>query len=448
MEKKENPKIQLDKWQQDFLDTEGDKILCTGRQVGKSLICAMDASEWAVKNKKQIVLMIAPTERQSYALFEKTLNYLIDNYRVYIKKGKDRPTKERIILNNGTKIFCLPTGLSGIGIRFLTVGRLYVDEASRVPEDVWTAVTPMLLTTGGDSIYLSTPFGAQGEFHRCWVNKDNAYDSFTRFSVTSEKVIAERPICETWIEKQKILALQKLEQAKARMSKREYAQEYLGEFIDELLRYFSDELLRKCCVLKRREIIIQGKDYYLGVDIARMGEDESTFEIIDKFSRQNLEQVESIITSKTLTTQTEDKIIALNRQYDFQKIYIDAGSGSLGVGVFDHLLRFEETRRKVEAINNRARVLDREDKSKVKLLKEDLYDNLRAMMERGEIKLLDDENIIESLRSIQYEYVMKESQPTKLRIFGNYSHIAEGLIRAGWCAKDKTLNIWIRSIKV
>ena len=51
-------------------------------------------------------------------------------------------------------------------------------------------------------------------------------------------------------------------------------------------------------------------------------------------------------------------------------------------------------------------------------------------MERGAIKLLNDDDVIASLRSIQYEYVVKEGQQTKLRIFGAYTHITEGLIRA------------------
>ena len=442
--------MKLDPWQEEFLNTKGDKILCTGRQVGKSVICARDAAQWAVKpeNKGQNVLMIAPTERQARALFEKTLDYLLTNFPKLIKKGKDKPTKEKITLTNKVRIYCLPTGLSGTGIRFLTVGRLYVDEASQVPEDVWAAVTPMLLTTGGDSIYLSTPFGAQGEFYRCWINKDNAYNSFSRFSVTSEIAVAEREICETWTLTQREKALQKIEQAKARMSQREYAQEYLGEFLDELMRYFSDDLILKCCILKRREGCLKNREYSLGVDIARMGEDESTFEIIDGTNRDRIIHVESIVQKKKLTTETEDKIISLVRQYDeIKKVYIDAGAGTLGVSVFDHLLRIDETKRKIVAINNRARSYDRDDKQKARLLKEDLYDNLRSLMEKGEIKLLDDDKVIESLRSIQYEYVQKSGQPTRLRIFGSYAHIAEGLIRAAWFKKEKGLNISIRSIR-
>ena len=70
-------------------------------------------------------------------------------------------------------------------------------------------------------------------------------------------------------------------------------------------------------------------------------------------------------------------------------------------------------------------------------------------MEKGFIKLLDDGSVIESLRSIQYEYIFKDKQPTKIRIFGDYSHVVEGLIRCAYAAtKDKNLNMWVRSIKI
>jgi hypothetical protein len=291
--------LNWDSWQKEFLETKGDKILCCGRQIGKSEVCSADAAEFAAKNPKtKPIVMIAPTERQAYGLFSKTLAYLADHYPRLLAKGKDRPTKERIKLTTGVEIYCLPVGKDGLGIRFLTIGRLYVDEASRVPEAVWSAIEPALLTTGGDEILLSTPFGAQGMFYDIFKNKDNAFTSFTRFSYSSEQVIADRPISPTWTELQRTKALQKLDQAKKRMSKREYAQEFLGQFIEDLHRWFSDELINSACTLKRRDGIGIGREYYLGCDIARMGEDEGTFEIVERISKTNIVQVENKVTTK------------------------------------------------------------------------------------------------------------------------------------------------------
>ena len=438
-------RLNLDKWQRDFIDAKGDKILCCGRQVGKTEICAIDCGEYVIKpDNPHPVLMTAPTERQAFNLFEKTLGYLLENHpKLVISRGVKRPTKTKIELKNGMKIFCLPVGATGLGIRGITVGRSYEDENSRIPDEVEGAIAPMLLVTGGARIKLSTPFGALGEFYNTWINKDNAYSSYTRFSITTETVIMQRKLSTTWTKKQREGAIRLIEQAKSRMSKKQYAQEFMGEFIADLHRWFSDEIIEKTCTIKRRNYIIPGRSYYMGVDIARMGEDEGTIEIIDRIDSDTFIHVESIVTRKKLTTETEENIIKTDRLYDCKKIYLDAGAGTLGVSVLDHLLKNSSTRDKVIALNNRARPLDKDKTSTQKLLKEDLYGILLSLMEQGKVQLLDDEDIIESLKSVQYEYAMKEGQPTRLKIFGNYTHIVEGLIRAVFCSQDKDLKLHI-----
>ena len=135
--------IKLDKWQEEILKTEGSILLCSGRQVGKSTIIARKASNYAEQSKKSI-LIISATERQAEELFIKTLNYINP---FMLMKGKNKPTKHTIKLKNGSIIRCLPTGLAGIGIRGFTIDILIADEAAFIPEEVWLAVTPMLLTT-------------------------------------------------------------------------------------------------------------------------------------------------------------------------------------------------------------------------------------------------------------------------------------------------------------
>lgn len=164
-------RVKLDPWQQEVLNASGNICLCSGRQTGKSTIISIKAGEAAIKNKNFSVLIISATERQAEEIFTKVLFYLDDNYKSYIKKGKDRPTKSIIRLNNGSIIRCLPTGLSGLGIRGFTINLLIADEAAFIPDEVWAAVTPMLLTTGGDIILLSTPFGRKGYFYECLMMK-------------------------------------------------------------------------------------------------------------------------------------------------------------------------------------------------------------------------------------------------------------------------------------
>jgi len=432
--------MKLDPWQEDFLTKKGDKILCCGRQVGKSVIAARDAAEYALKHSNKQILMIAPTERQAYELFDKTLSYLTFKSMKSIRKGKDRPTKHKINLYNKSVIHCLPTGLSGVGIRGRTIHRLYVDEASRVPEEVWTAVTPMLLTTGGDTILLSTPFGRQGYFYRIWNNPDN---SFSKFEITSQTALSNREICDSWSKLQKEKAMEYLKRERKEMSALEYGQEYEGRFIDELRQFFPTDLIKKCMTLKRDEYEpikfnkIQTVDNFLGVDIARLGDDETVFFSLKRINREKLRENEVKIYRKVLLTETARNIIRLHRASNFRKIYID--DGGLGAGVLDILLEEETTKRRTEAINNSSRAISK-DKRMKKILKEDLYTNLLRIMEQNKLELFENDEVLHSLQSIQYEYTN-----SGIRIFGRYTHITEALIRAAWCLHDKSLNIWTGS---
>ncbi len=409
----------LDQWQKEVMESEGNIVVRSGRQVGKSTVISQKAGEYAITHKDKTILVVAAVERQALLLFEKILSYIYDNYKSYIKKGKDRPTKHKICLNNGCVIHCLPTGMSGYGIRGFTVDLLIADEAAFIPEDVWTAVTPMLAITRGDIILLSTPFGKGGYFYRCFSDKN-----FKHFHVSSEDCPRKNQ--------------EFLDRERERMTKVQYAQEYLGEFVNDLLQFFPDDLIKKCMVLKRRKGIIPGRRYYLGVDVARMGEDEGTFEIVDRISKTELEHVENLITNHTLLPETSKMCFMLEDLWKFTQLFID--DGGMGVGVFDDMLVDDRTKRKTIAINSSSRPLDNEGKRRKKTLKADCFNNLLMLMQKGYIKLLDDDEIFLSLKSVQCEYAESGS----LKFFGNYTHIAEGLIRAAWCSKDKSLNIWIR----
>lgn len=436
--------IVLDEWQEEILKHRGNVLLCTGRQVGKTTIFARKAGQRMINQPGCRIIVVSLTEDQAKLIIVMILDYL-ETKKGIISQGKNRPTQNKIVLRNGSSVIARPVGTTGDAVRGFTGDVLIIDEASRMPELVWVAGLPTLLTTGGEIWICSTPHGKEGQFYEFFLNKEGM---FKVFHISSEKVIHERPISAGWTEEQRTKAIKFLEGQKAALSELRYGQEYLGLFLEDLKRYFPDSLIEKCCTLKRRSAINKAGEYYLGVDIARMGDDETTYEILDKINDETIEQVENLVATKQLTTQTEQRIIDLDRQYNFQKIFIDAGSGSLGVGIFDHLLNNDQTKRKVEAINNRARVLDKDKKKTAKILKEDLYDNLRSLMEKGVIHLLDDPNIQLSLRSIQYEFITAPNRQTRMHISGDYSHITEGLIRAAWCSKDKSLSIWVKSIRI
>lgn len=418
----------LDEWQKSYIETppEQDCFLLTGRQAGKTTAMSIKAVELCMHNfrEEQNILICSITEKQAYRMLAKALSYAETKYPSQIKRNKDdKPTMHRVIFKSGAGIYCYAAGETGEGLRGDTIKKLMIDEGSRMGEEFFISVTPMLSVSHGSMDIASTPFGKKDKwgnetfFYKC--SKDANYKKFYASAEDCPRHSKEF-----------------LEKEKKRMTRLQYAQEYLAQFLDELRQVFSDDLIKKCCVLKRRDLIIKNHTYYLGCDIAGMGGSENSFEIIDRINKDTFEQVQSETTKDALTTETSEKIKLLNLMYNFRRIGID--DGGVGFGVFSELMDFEGTKRKTEALNNASRPIDREGEKKKKLLKEEMYMNLLILMEQGKIKLLNDDEVKASLSSMQHD--------DEGKIFGSYSHITEGIVRAAWiAARNKDLNIFARS---
>lgn len=438
--------MKLDIWQKAFLDTKGSKILCTGRQIGKSEAAAMDAIEWIMAHPNlgdaKPVVMIAPLEKQSNALMMKALEYAKRKYPGSIKMGRDKPTLERIRFKNGTTLECKAVG-TGLNIRYLTISRLYIDEASRCSDMIYESVQPATLTTNADIILISTLNGAKGFFYNCWINKDEAWNNFARFAKSTEDAMREREVCVTWTQETKEGAIRKMEQAKSTMPEMVYAQEYLGIAMLDMSRFFSNELIEKCCILERRGMIIPGRRTYGGSDISGMGEDLTTIEIIEKQDKDILIHLDNIVSNRVYTTDTSDKIIFLHEKYRFKAYGVD--SNGVGFGVFSELLRDRRTKDIAKDIYAQKRPLDADGEHSKTILKEQMYFRLLAWLEKGKIRLLKDQSVIESLKSIQFKLILEPGRPTRHEISGNDAHIVEGLIIAVWLAtEDQSLNFFVR----
>lgn len=409
--------IKLDSWQKEILKTKGNICLRSGRQVGKSTIIGVKAAKYALENSNKLIMIISKTERQAGLLFAKILHNLHQMNHEQILTGEDRPRKHLIKLQNGTKIYSLPAGDTGFGIMGFTIDLLIADEAAFIPEEVWNSIIPALAITRGEIWLLSTPFCKVGYYYQCFND-----ESFTSFHTSSEDCPRKD---QAFLDRQKRV-----------LTKAQYAQMYLGQFVDEIKQFFSDELIKDCCIAKREKI--NSKYLVLGVDVAGMGEDDSTFEIFD-YKKMPIIHVESLTTSQTRTTETTDKIISLNGTYDFTKIFID--DAGMGIGVFDQLLLEDDIRFKIIGMRNAKKSIEHGiDAKQIKISKEDSYHNLRRLMERNDIQLLDDDEIKASLKCIQAEY---NKNTGRLVINGIDAHHAEGLIRAAHYVKCKGLNLFV-----
>ena len=430
--------MKLDNWQIEVLETKGNLALCSGRQVGKSTVISIKAAKEAISKPNQSIMIIASVERQALLLFEKVLSYIYNNNRKMILKGKDKttgqrkaPTKHELNLTNGSTIRCLPTGDSGYGIRGYTIDHLYADEAHFIKEDVWAAVTPMLATTGGTINLLSTPFGCEGYFHRCFYDK-----KFKSIHVSTEEVAEKRE------EPQRSMMINFLKDEKERMTKLQYQQEYLGLFVGGIMRFIDDEMIEELCTIKPAEPYIPLGDKFQGIDIARMGGDETVLISVDRIQRKKIIQFDLTIPEPQKLTDTARLIISKDKIINHQKIYMD--DGGLGVGVYDTLYDDPQTKNKVVGLNNASREIERtynNGKTNIRsktLLGVEMAVHFKAMAENKQIELFDDPRVRQSLRSMQCDY-----SDGDLKVYGNYSHIFEALKRGAQCLKDKSLKPYI-----
>ena len=420
-----------DRWQQRVLDYTGNITIRAGRQVGKSEVISAKSCQFALENPNTTTLIIAASQRQSSLLFEK-IRANMDRKEIEgkTKLYKERPTLTKMILRNGSRIYSLPAGRTGYFIRGFTIDLLIADEAAYIPETVWNAVVPMIavsrkLRDMGIIILLSTPFGKGGYF----------YDSFTNSEFRAYHVSSER--C-------KRIPKKFLRKEKLRMSNREYRQEYLGEFTDDLTQFFGTELIKNCTSImnwsKEKDFNSSAK-YYLGVDFAGYGGDENAF-VICEMIKSNLRIVKCEVTDRVSATDTIGRIILKDQEYKFKKIFVD--DGGLGSPITDILQA--KLGRKVLGLNNASKRIEVQGEEKKRgIFKEDLYSNTLTLMEAGQLQIIRDLDLIRSLKSITFSYgegYDTKGVSKKVSIFGNYTHLTEAMVRACWCYKEKGLNLF------
>jgi hypothetical protein len=112
-----------------------------------------------------LVLLLAPTARQSEELFAQKVKVLYD--RLGRPVGIEHETVNTLALVNGSRIVALPGKEESIR-GFADVKLLVVDEAARVSDAFYYSIRPMLSVSNGSIVSLSSPFGQRGFFWSDW----------------------------------------------------------------------------------------------------------------------------------------------------------------------------------------------------------------------------------------------------------------------------------------
>lgn len=170
--------IAPDPWQNDFLrNSDQYVLLLCSRGAGKSRSTSAKALHKALFTPKSLTLLVSRSQRQAQELFR------------YVKQGFNaigRPvallkeTETQLELANGSRIVALPGKEANIR-SYQGVDLLILDEAARIPDDLYASVSPMTAVRQGQQIALSTPFGQRGFFFTEWEDEEAPWK---RFKVT------------------------------------------------------------------------------------------------------------------------------------------------------------------------------------------------------------------------------------------------------------------------
>ena len=211
----------LEDAQRKLLKTTGPRVIlnCT-RQWGKSSMAACVALHRAYYRPKSLILIVSPTQRQSSELMEKIRELAV---RIGIEPRGDGTNAASIRLSNRSRIVALP-GVERNVRGFSSASLILVDEAARVPDELYRAVRPILANLKGDIWLMSTPNGKQGFFFHAW---SDPAQSWIRVTVKATDCPRFDP--------------QFLDEERLIHGDDHFRQEYLCEFVDNETSIFTYE---------------------------------------------------------------------------------------------------------------------------------------------------------------------------------------------------------------
>jgi len=137
-----------------------------------------------------LVLILAPSLRQGLEFFTKVSNCYKRLHGEGLSVPAESDRKLGLVLENDSRIEVLPGGSEATVRGFSAPDLVIVDEASRISDDLFVAILPMLTASkgGGRLLLLSTPSGRRGVFWRLWSNQDGSGDGWARIEVPATEV--------------------------------------------------------------------------------------------------------------------------------------------------------------------------------------------------------------------------------------------------------------------
>ena len=368
-----------------YVDCEDRFIVYrSGRQVGKTMSTAVKTIHFAffapilmesVKHEC-IIVIAAPTQNQSSIMFNRIRDLIMKNDFLsgYVLRNTQTEMTVGFLDGSGsTKIITRATGETGVSLRGYSPHVIIADECSFIKTDILRAFLPSGMATRAKVWLTSTPFSKSGYFYEACQNSkpSNPDGMWTEFHVKSmdNPLVAEDPV---FIEEIK------------KLTREEYVQEVEGEFLDIGDALIPNSLIMDAINDKKPKGTIR---YYMGVDVARTGRDETVYTIIgvDENDHVFLEMVEAEQQSNVVDVAGRMGQIA--SQYNVETIYVD--ETGLGGGLID--LSREQ------GLPSRGVMFTLQEKA-------EMYKNLRLLFENKKITLKQINKMVYQLSYLRREY--------------------------------------------
>ncbi|MEM4104653.1 MAG: terminase large subunit [Thermoplasmatales archaeon] len=313
------------KYQAQILEDDAERIMIIGaRQIGKSTILSIKAIWRALTHNNEEILILAPTFRQAQIVFNKV--YEMINKNEFLRRHTKKLTMNEIRLDNDSVIRCLPAGNEGMFIRGYSATVVMFDEASLIPDEIYVAVQPSLAVRGAQIIMSGTPYGKRGFMWEIYKSeKESKKKKWHIYTIKSS---------ESFIPKDFLDEMRKV------MTREQYAQEFEAEFIDNEGMMFPYTLVDSVSYdyeyVLPAERKIETDKYYMGIDPARKGSDETGIVIV-KHDEVNgtYEVVWAEGKHFSELSETAGYVIDIYKKSAINEIYVD--STGVGAGLFDML---------------------------------------------------------------------------------------------------------------
>lgn len=381
--------LELHKAQKKILECDSRFIsIRAARRFGKSFIFSSFAVWKIATHSNYRVMIVSKAMRQSTEMFG-NVKWMVNASPMAASIIQE--TQTLIKFSNGSSIQCLPGG-NGDSIRGFTIDLILVDEAAYVRDSLFAAIAPMIISTNGSIVQISTPNTNSGEFWR----SQQPESEYKAFHFTHDDAIFEdgRPLVDP----------EELEREKIRCGgadSPEWLREYRAEFGSSEGAFFGDEGIDSAFDVEVKMVPVaeEEHEYVIGVDLGFVT-DYTVIVVLDITNRDftrvvNIERFNGCEPDEVMS-----KIV--NRALFFKPKKILVDSTGLGFTIVKQL-KNNNPRIPFDGLNfNRAS-------------KPEIFANLNVLLARNQIGLPMNEQLRRELASFHYE---KNSNTNNVKLEG------------------------------